>query len=56
MCFLYVRPLARLLGHAAPSFTGAVVAAAAFPAVLAADAVQKKLATRKTKKHFGISL
>jgi magnesium-transporting ATPase (P-type) len=47
MCFLYVRPLARLLGHAAPTLTGAVMAAAAFPAVLAADAVQKKRAAQR---------
>jgi magnesium-transporting ATPase (P-type) len=49
MCFLYVRPLAKILGHAAPTFTGAIVAAVAFPAVLAADALQKKFAARNRK-------
>ena len=48
LCFLYIRPLSNILGHSAPSFTGALVAAVAFPAVLAADALQKKLARRPT--------
>ena len=43
-CFLYIRPLSNILGHSAPTFTGALVAVVAFPAVLAADALQKKLA------------
>jgi magnesium-transporting ATPase (P-type) len=43
LCFLYVPPLAAILGHAAPTLAGASVAAIALPAVLAADALQKRL-------------
>jgi magnesium-transporting ATPase (P-type) len=49
MCFLYVRPLANILGHTAPTLTGAIVAAVAFPAVLAADAIQKRSGTKRHK-------
>jgi calcium-translocating P-type ATPase len=47
LCFLYIPPLAGVLGHAAPTLTGAMAAVVAFPAVLAADALQKKAAARK---------
>jgi magnesium-transporting ATPase (P-type) len=40
--FLYVRPLATLLNHAAPSARGYLVAATAIPCVLIADAIQKR--------------
>jgi len=40
--FLYVRPLASLLNHAAPSARGYLVAATAVPCVLIADAIQKR--------------
>lgn len=39
--FLYIRPLAWLLGHAPPHGWGAAIALLAFPAVLAADSIQK---------------
>jgi hypothetical protein len=51
MCFLYVRPLANILGHTALTLTGAIVAAVAFPAILAADALQKRSATKGIKRH-----
>jgi magnesium-transporting ATPase (P-type) len=41
--FLYVRPLARVLGHAPPDARGYLVALSAIPCVLIADAVQKRL-------------
>lgn len=40
--FLLVRPLARLLGHSPPNGWGLVIALLAFPAVLIADAIQKR--------------
>jgi magnesium-transporting ATPase (P-type) len=42
--FLYVRPLAALLGQHPPSLAGTAVALSAFPAVLLADAIQKRCA------------
>jgi hypothetical protein len=53
LCFLYVPPLAAILGHAAPTLAGATIAVLAFPAVLAADALQKRLATKGTKSTKG---
>jgi magnesium-transporting ATPase (P-type) len=41
--FLYVRPLARLLGHGPPDARGYLVALSGIPCVLIADAVQKRL-------------
>jgi magnesium-transporting ATPase (P-type) len=43
--FLYVPPLAQLLGHAPPNTIGFLVALLAFPAVLAADAMHKRRVT-----------
>jgi magnesium-transporting ATPase (P-type) len=43
LLFLFVQPVAAILGHAPPSRAGTVVAMLAFPAVLLADAVQKYL-------------
>jgi magnesium-transporting ATPase (P-type) len=43
--FLYLRPLASLLGHAAPSVMGYLAALLAIPAVLLADAIQKRYVT-----------
>ncbi len=45
--FLFVPPLARLLGHAPPPLEGWAVAALAIPAVLAVDAVHKRLRKQK---------
>jgi len=42
VAFLFVGPLADLLGHAPPALPGLAVAALAAPAVLAADALQKR--------------
>ncbi len=44
--FLYLGPIADLLGQAPPTAAGAAVALAAIPAVLAADTLQKLLAHR----------
>jgi calcium-translocating P-type ATPase len=46
--FLYVRPLAAVLGHSPPNRSGAVMALLAFPAVLAADAIQKWWRARRS--------
>jgi len=40
--FLYIRPLAGLLGQAPPNITGGIVALVAIPAVLIVDAIQKR--------------
>ena len=40
--FLYIRPLAGLLGQAPPNITGGLVALVAIPAVLIVDAIQKR--------------
>jgi hypothetical protein len=40
--FLYLRPIANLLGHAPPSAAGYVAGFAAIPCVLIADAIQKR--------------
>ena len=40
--FLYISPLAKILGHAAPNTAGYFGALLAIPAVLAADAAQKR--------------
>ena len=45
-CFLYITPLARLLGHAPPSLAGYLTALLAIPAVLIADTLQKHYARR----------
>lgn len=44
--FLYIGPLARILGQAPPIATGAAFATLAFPAVLAADFVYKRARRR----------
>jgi magnesium-transporting ATPase (P-type) len=44
---LFVDPLASLLGHAPPPLVGAVLAAAAAPAVLVADLLHKSLLARQ---------
>jgi hypothetical protein len=41
--FLYCGPVARLLGHAPPNRTGAGFARLAFPAVLLADVLYKRI-------------
>jgi magnesium-transporting ATPase (P-type) len=41
MAFLFVPPLASILGHTPPSLAGAVVALLAIPAILVADTIQK---------------
>ena len=46
--FLYFRPLANMLGHAPPSEGGYFVALLAIPAVLVADALQKRYRQRKS--------
>ncbi len=43
VAFLYVPPLARLLGQTGPSWAGLLTALLAMPAVLAADALHKRL-------------
>jgi magnesium-transporting ATPase (P-type) len=48
LSFLYLLPLARILGHAPPSTAGAFVALLAFPAVLLADSIHKH--RRRAKK------
>jgi magnesium-transporting ATPase (P-type) len=45
--FLYLRPLANILGQAPPNEVGYVVALSAIPAVLAADILQKHYNRRK---------
>ena len=47
--FLFIPPLASLLGHAPPSLWGWAVALLAIPAVLAADAAHKKVQARKRR-------
>lgn len=47
--FLYLRPLANVLGQAPPNEVSYVVALLAVPAVLAADAIHKQ--SRKTKNR-----
>ncbi len=42
LILLYVPPVARLLGHAAPTAAGFAVAALAIPAVVVADAIYKR--------------
>jgi membrane protein implicated in regulation of membrane protease activity len=45
--FLFIPPVASLLGHAPPPLWGWAVAALAIPALLAADAVHKLVGTRE---------
>jgi hypothetical protein len=47
--FLYISPLAKILGQAAPNTAGYVMALLAIPAVLAADAVQKRWKGRRSR-------
>lgn len=47
-CFLYISPLAKLLGHAPPSIAGYLTALLAIPAVLIADALHKHYTGRGT--------
>jgi magnesium-transporting ATPase (P-type) len=44
--FLYVEPLARVLGQAAPNRFGFIVAILAIPSVLLADTIQKRIRNR----------
>ena len=45
--FLYISPLAKILGQAAPNMAGYFTALLAIPAVLAADAAQKRWRARQ---------
>jgi hypothetical protein len=45
--FLYIAPLARVLGQEPPTFIGYLVALLAIPAVLLADAIQKQYRRRQ---------
>jgi magnesium-transporting ATPase (P-type) len=45
--FLYIPPLAKILGHAPPNTAGYFVALLAIPAVLAVDAIQKRCKRHK---------
>jgi magnesium-transporting ATPase (P-type) len=47
--FLYIHPLARILGHAPPAVAGAASALLAFPAVILADAVHKVIRSRRRR-------
>jgi magnesium-transporting ATPase (P-type) len=55
--FLYVQPLAGILGHAPPNQTSCLVALAAIPAVLTTDAIQKQykhwVRTLRDTREFG---
>ena len=46
--FLYIPPIANLVGHAPPNTVGYIVALAAIPAVLAVDAVYKRERSRRS--------
>ena len=48
--FLYIGPLARLLGHRPPSAAGFAVAIAAIPAVLAVDAIDKSFRLKAIRR------
>jgi magnesium-transporting ATPase (P-type) len=52
MGFLYLHPLARVLGHAPPTLSGAAFALLAFPAVILADALHKYIRHGK-RPHSG---
>ena len=45
--FLYISPLAKILGHAGPNIAGYFMALLAIPAVLTADAVHKRWKARQ---------
>lgn len=45
---LYFAPLARILGHAPPTITGAIFAMSAFPAVIVADLLYKRVRRRRS--------
>ena len=49
LVLLYVPPVAHLLGHSGPSIAGFAVAAMAIPAVLLADALQKRYRSHHTR-------
>ncbi len=49
-CFLYIAPLARLLGHAPPTAAGYLTTLLAIPAVLLADTLQKHYARRAAQR------
>jgi magnesium-transporting ATPase (P-type) len=49
--FLYVGPVARLLGHSAPNPSGGIVAIAAIPAMLVVDAVWKQWKAARRHSH-----
>jgi magnesium-transporting ATPase (P-type) len=48
--FLFIAPLASLLGHAPPPLWGWTAAVLAIPAVLAADALHKRMGARKRSR------
>jgi magnesium-transporting ATPase (P-type) len=52
--FLYIAPLARLLGHAPPDAAGFLVAILAIPAVLTADVVEKRF--RRRHRHESVHM
>jgi len=47
LTFLFFRPLAGVLGQSPPNLVGTVIALLSFPAVLAADAIQKRWASSR---------
>ena len=49
LVLLYVPPVAHLLGHSGPSIAGFAVAATTIPAVLLADALQKRYRNHHTR-------
>lgn len=54
--FLYIAPLAGILGHAAPNAVGFLIAGLAIPAVLVADAVHKQYRRRKRQVRTSLCL
>jgi magnesium-transporting ATPase (P-type) len=51
LTFLYIHPLARLLGQAPPTVAGGACALMAFPAVILADALQKQFRSRMKNQN-----
>ena len=49
LVLLYVPPVAHLLGHSGPSIAGFAFAATTIPAVLLADALQKRYRNHHTR-------
>lgn len=53
--FLYITPLAKLLGHAPPNIAGYSFAVLSIPAVFVVDALQKRYAARKRSRFRTVS-